>query len=254
MIPQLTADLRHDPVMTDDLTRRLLAEFIGTFALVFLAVGTAVVGGAVGAGSIGVALAFGLVLVFGAYAFGPVSGCHVNPAVTIGMLLSKRMDVAIGGLYIVVQFLGGVLGAFLLWLMVEQFDVVDQTGALGANGYGANAGINLAGALVVETVLTTIFVLAVLLLTDKVSDPALAGVGIGATLAAVHLIGVGLTGTSVNPARSFGPALFAGGTALEQVWVFLLAPTVGGVLAALIYPITKAGRVVASPESPASPA
>jgi aquaporin Z len=240
--------------MTDDLTRRLLAEFIGTFALVFLAVGTAVVGGAVGAGSIGVALAFGLVLVFGAYAFGPVSGCHVNPAVTIGMLLSKRMDVAVGGLYIVVQFLGGVVGAFLLWLMVEQFDVVDQTGALGSNGYGANAGINLTGALVVETVLTTIFVLAVLLLTDKVSDPALAGVGIGATLAAVHLIGVGLTGTSVNPARSFGPALFAGGTALEQVWVFLLAPTVGGVLAALIYPITKAGRVVSSPESPATPA
>lgn len=240
--------------MTDDLSRRLLAEFIGTFALVFLAVGTAVVGGAVGAGSVGVALAFGLVLVFGAYAFGPVSGCHVNPAVTVGMLLSKRMDAAVGGLYIVVQFLGGVLGGFMLWLMVEQFDVVDQTGALGSNGYGEDAGINLAGALVVETILTVLFVLAVLLLTDKVSDPALAGVGIGAALAAVHLIGVGLTGTSVNPARSFGPALFAGGTALEQVWVFLLAPTIGGVLAALIYPIVKAGRVTASPESPASPA
>ena len=240
--------------MTDDLTRRLLAEFLGTFALVFLAVGTAVVGGAVGAGSVGVALAFGLVLVFGAYALGPVSGCHVNPAVTIGMLLSKRMDAAVGGLYIVVQFLGGVLGGFMLWLMVEQFDVVDQTGALGSNGYGDNAGINLAGALVVESVLTLLFVLAVLLLTDKVSDPALAGVGIGAALAAVHLIGVGLTGTSVNPARSFGPALFAGGTALEQVWVFLLAPTIGGILAALIYPIVKAGRVSSSPESPATPA
>jgi aquaporin Z len=240
--------------MTDDLTRRLLAEFLGTFALVFLAVGTAVVGGAVGAGSIGVALAFGLVLVFGAYAFGPVSGCHVNPAVTVGMLLSKRMDAAVAGLYVVVQFLGGVVGALMLWLMVEQFDVVDQTGALGANGFGENGGINLAGALVVETVLTMLFVLAVLLLTDKVSDPALAGVGIGAALAAVHLIGVGLTGTSVNPARSFGPALFAGGTALEQVWVFLLAPTIGGVLAALIYPIAKAGRVLASPESPATPA
>jgi aquaporin Z len=226
--------------MTNDLTRRLLAEFLGTFALVFLAVGTAVVGGATGVGSVGVALAFGVVLVFGVYAFGPVSGCHINPAVTIGMLLTKRIDAAVGGLYIVVQFLGGVAGAFVLWLMVEQFDVVDQTGVLGANGYGAGAGINLAGALVVETILTMFFVLAVLLVTDKVGNPALAGVGIGAALAAVHLIGIGLTGTSVNPARSFGPALFAGGTPLEQVWVFLLAPAIGGVLAALIYPLTRA--------------
>jgi aquaporin Z len=225
--------------MTDDLTRRLLAEFLGTAALVFLAVGTAVVGGATGVGSVGVALAFGVVLVFAVYAFGPVSGCHVNPAVTVGMLLSKRIDAAVGGLYIVVQFLGAIAGAFVLWLMVEQFDVVDQTGVLGSNGYGADAGINLSGALVVETLLTMFFVLAVLLITDKVGNVALAGVGIGAALAAVHLIGVGLTGTSVNPARSFGPALFAGGTPLEQVWVFLLAPTIGGVLAALVYRVTR---------------
>jgi aquaporin Z len=218
----------------------LIAEFLGTFALVFLAVGTAVVGGAVGAGSVAVSLAFGVVLVFGAYALGPVSGCHINPAVTIGMLLSRRIDGAVGGLYIVVQFLGGVLGGFMLWLMVEHFDVIDQTGALGSNGYGEGAGINLAGALVVETVLTALFVLAVLLLTDKVSNAAMAGLGIGAALAAVHLIGVGLTGTSVNPARSFGPALFAGGTALEQVWVFILAPAIGGALAALLYPVIRA--------------
>ena len=189
--------------------------------------------------------AFGLVLVFGVYSFGPVSGCHINPAVTVGMLLTKRIDVAVGGLYIVVQFLGGIAGAFLLWLMVEQFDVFDQTGVLGSNGYGAGAGINLAGALVVEAILTTFFVLAVLLVTDKVGHAALAGVGIGAALAAVHLIGIGLTGTSVNPARSFGPALFAGGTALEQVWVFILAPTVGGVLAALIYRLTRVEPVIA---------
>ncbi|HEX5018844.1 MAG TPA: aquaporin [Actinomycetes bacterium] len=223
-----------------DLTRRLIAEFVGTFALVFLAVGTAVVGGAEGASSIGIALAFGLVLVFGVYAFGPVSGCHINPAVTIGMLLSRRIDPAVGGLYVVVQFLGGVLGGFMLWLMVEQFDVIDQTGVLGSNGYGASAGINLAGALVVETLLTLFFVLAVLLVTDRVGNAALAGVGIGAALAAVHLIGIGLTGTSVNPARSFGPALFAGGTPLEQVWVFILAPAAGGVLAALLYPVIRA--------------
>jgi aquaporin Z len=226
--------------MTDDLTRRLIAEFLGTFALVFLAVGTAVVGGASGVGSLGVALAFGVVLVFCVYAFGPVSGSHVNPAVTIGMLLSKRIEPAVGGLYIVVQFLGGVLGAFVLWLMVEQFDVVDQTGVLGSNGYGEGAGINLAGALVVETLLTMFFVLAVLMITDRVDNAVLAGVGIGAALAAVHLIGVGLTGTSVNPARSFGPALFAGGTPLEQVWVFILAPALGGVVAALLYPLMRA--------------
>jgi aquaporin Z len=223
----------------------LIAEFLGTFALVFLAVGTAVVQGAEGAGTVAIALAFGVVLVFGVYAFGPVSGCHINPAVTIGMLLTKRIDAAMGGLYIVVQFLGAVTGAFVLWLMVEQFDVVDQTGVLGSNGYGAAAGINLAGALVVETILTMFFVLAVLLVTDKVGHAALAGVGIGAALAAVHLIGIGLTGTSVNPARSFGPALFAGGTPLEQVWVFILAPAAGGVLAAVIYRFTKVEPVIA---------
>lgn len=230
--------------MTDDLSRKLAAEFLGTFALVFLAVGTAVVAGAVDSGLVAVALAFGLVLAFGAYAFGPVSGCHINPAVTIGMITTGRIDAVVGGLYIVVQFLGGVVGAFMLWLMVEQFDVVDQTGVLGSNGYGPDAGVNLTGALVVETLLTMFFVLAVLLLTDKAGNAAMAGFGIGAALAAVHLIGIGLTGTSVNPARSFGPALFAGGTALEQVWVFLLAPAVGGLLAAVVYPLIRAADVV----------
>ena len=232
--------------MADDLTRKLIAEFLGTFALVFLAVGTAVVTGAVDFGLVAVALAFGLVLVFGVYAFGPVSGCHINPAVTIAMITTRRIDALVGGLYVVVQFLGGVAAAFVLWLSVEYFDVVDQTGALGSNGYGPGAGVNLSGALVIETLLTTFFVLAVLLLTDKAASAAMAGVGIGAALAAVHLIGIGLTGTSVNPARSFGPALFAGGTALEQVWMFLLAPAVGGLLAAVIYPLTRAGESAAA--------
>ncbi len=233
--------------MTDDLTRKLLAEFIGTFVLVFVAVGTAVVAGAVGFGLVAVALAFGLVLAFGVYAFGPVSGCHLNPAVSIAMIVTRRIDALVGGLYVVVQFIGGVAGAFVLWLSVEHFDVVDQTGALGSNGYGAGAGVNLQGALVIETLLTTIFVLAVLLITDKAANAAMAGLGIGAALSAVHLIGIGLTGTSVNPARSFGPALFAGGTALEQVWVFLLAPAVGGLLAAVIYPLTRAAEPVSEP-------
>ncbi len=235
--------------MTDDLTRKLLAEFLGTFALVLLAVGTAVVGGAVGFGLVAVALAFGLVMASTAYAFGPVSGCHINPAVTVAMIVTRRIDALVGGLYVVVQFIGAVVGAFVLWLSVEYFDVVDQTGALGSNGYGAGAGINLQGALVIETLLSTFFVLAVLLLTDKAGNAAMAGLGIGAALAAVHLIGIGLTGTSVNPARSFGPALFAGGTALEQVWVFLLAPAVGGLLAAVIYPLTRAAEPASEPAS-----
>lgn len=238
--------------MTDDLTRKLIAEFLGTFALVFLAVGTAVVTGAVDFGLVAVALAFGLVLVFGAYAVGPVSGCHINPAVTLAMMTTRRIDALVGGLYVVVQFLGGIAGAFVLWLSVEYFDVVDETGALGSNGFGAGAGVNLTGALVIETLLTALFVLAVLLLTDKAASPAMAGVGIGAALAAVHLIGIGLTGTSVNPARSFGPALFAGGTALEQVWVFLLAPAVGGLLAAVVYPLMRVGDSAAAAEEAAT--
>jgi aquaporin Z len=238
--------------MTDDLTRKLIAEFLGTFALVFLAVGTAVVTGAVDFGLVAVALAFGLVLVFGAYAVGPVSGCHINPAVTLAMITTRRIDALVGGLYVVVQFLGGIAGAFVLWLSVEYFDVVDETGALGSNGFGAGAGVNLTGALVIETLLTALFVLAVLLLTDKAASPAMAGVGIGAALAAVHLIGIGLTGTSVNPARSFGPALFAGGTALEQVWVFLLAPAVGGLLAAVVYPLMRVGDSAAAAEEAAT--
>lgn len=226
--------------MADDLTKRLLTEFLGTFALVFLAVGAAVSGIQTN-GPLAVALAFGFVLAFGVYAFGPISGCHINPAVTIAMIVNRRIDAATGGLYVVVQFLGATLGGFLLWLTVEQFDVVDQTGALGTNAYGEGAGINLAGALVVETVLTLVFVLVVLLVTDKAATAALAGIGIGTALAVVHLVGIPLTGTSVNPARSFGPALFEGGKALEQLWVFILAPVVGGLLAALLYPLLRAG-------------
>jgi aquaporin Z len=225
-----------------DLTRRLVAEFLGTFGLVLVAVGAAVTGIQT-MGPLAVGLAFGLVLAFAVYAFGPVSGCHINPAVTIAMLVSRRMDAVVGGLYIVVQFLGALLGAFVLWLLVEQFEVVDQTGALGSNGYGET--INLGGALLIETLLTAFFVLAVLMVTDRIATAALAGVGIGAALAAVHLVGIPLTGTSVNPARSFGPAVFAGGQALEQVWVFLLAPALGGLLAAAIY------RVFASDDAEA---
>ncbi|MCU0265027.1 MAG: MIP family channel protein [Actinomycetia bacterium] len=219
--------------------KKLVAEFIGTFTLVFLAVGTAVVGIQThGTGF--VALAFGLVLVLGVYAFGPVSGCHINPAVTIGMVIARKMPLAEAGAYWAAQVAGAIVGAGLLKLMVSAFDVTDETGALGSNGYGTT--ISMGGAFVVEVVLTAIFVLVILLVTDKAATAGFAGLAIGGALTAIHLAGIPLTGTSVNPARSIGPALFAGGDALSQLWLFILAPLVGGALAAVIYPFTRAGE------------
>lgn len=228
-------------------TQNLVAEFVGTFLLVFLAVGAAVFGisavvgeGGTGPGSgvLGVAFAFGLVLLGVAYAFGPVSGAHINPAVTLAMLVGRRMPAgqAIG--YWVVQFLGAIAGAAVLKLFVSSFGVTDYTGALGANSYD-NGAINMAGAFVLEMLLTAAFVLVILLVTEKVASPGFAGLAIGLTLTLVHIVGIPLTGTSVNPARSFGPALFAGGDALGQVWLFILAPLVGALIAVLVWKLTR---------------
>ncbi len=220
------------------LSRKLTAEFIGTFLLVFLAVGAAVggIGGLRsfdGAGTTGVALAFGFVLMGLAYALGPTSGCHVNPAVTLAFMLSKRQEVKEGLLYMVVQFAGATLGGFVLWSLVTQGGMIDRTGALGTNGYStvSGEGLNVLGAFTAELLLTAAFVGVVLLVTDYQAAPGFAGLAIGATLAAVHLVGIPLTGTSVNPARSLGPALFAGGESLTELWLFLVAPFLGGVLA-----------------------
>jgi aquaporin Z len=229
------------------MSRKYLAEFVGTFLLVFLAVGAAVFGiaGGVGAegagpasGTVGVALAFGLVLLALAYAFGPVSGTHVNPAVTLAMVLARRMpgSEAIG--YVLAQFAGAIAGGAVLKLFVSSFGVTDRTGGLGTNGYD-NGAINLTGAFVLEALLTAAFVMVILLVTEKVATPALAGLAIGLALTAVHLVGIPLTGTSVNPARSFGPALFEGGTALTQVWLFIAAPLVGSLLAVGVWKLTR---------------
>ncbi|MGB7980043.1 MAG: aquaporin [Candidatus Nanopelagicales bacterium] len=221
------------------MSRKLGAEFVGTFLLVFLAVGAAVfgIGGGVGAdgagpssGTVGVALAFGLTVLMLAYAFGPISGTHVNPAVTLGVFLAKRMSAAEAGLYVAAQFAGAIVGGAVLKLFVSSFGVTDRTGGLGTNSYD-NGAINLQGAFVLEVLLTAAFVLVILLVTEKVAAPGFAGLAIGLALTTVHLVGIPLTGTSVNPARSFGPALFAGGDALGQVWLFILAPLVGSVLA-----------------------
>ena len=244
------------------LTRKLLAEAIGTFLLVFLAVGAAVFGiasklgkddgplsgGSVlapASGTVGVALAFGLVIVGLAYAFGPVSGTHVNPAVTLAMLLGRRMPAGEAVAYWVAQLVGAIAAGGVLKLFVTSFGATDYTGGLGTNSYD-NGSINLAGAFVLEVLLTGAFVLVILLVTERVAAPGFAGLAIGLTLTLVHLVGIPLDGTSVNPARSLGPALFEGGTALSQVWVFILAPLVGSLVAVLLWKLTRTDE--AAPE------
>ena len=225
--------------MPRSMVTRLAAELLGTALLVFFAVGTAVFG-ADQMGTLGVALAFGFVLLALAYAFGSVSGCHVNPAVTLGMVVSRRMAPVEGVLYWVAQFVGGLLGALLIKFVVDQ-NVVDRTGNLGANGYDNEAfPITQTGAFVAEIVLTALLVLVVLNVTRSELVPAgFAGLPIGIALAVIHLAGIPLTGTSVNPARSFGPAVVEGGQAWSQLWLFILAPLIGALIAAAVAPLVS---------------
>jgi aquaporin Z len=214
------------------LVRSVVAEFLGTALLVLIAVGAAVTGIDT-VGAFGVALAFGLVLLALAYAIGPISGCHINPAVTLAVLLSRGMTAVEAGWYWAAQLAGGIVGAALLALLTSGFgDVNDQTGALGANDYGVT--ISLGGAFLIEALLTLAFVTVILLVTGKAATPGFAGLAIGLSLTAVHLVGIPLTGTSVNPARSLGPALFAGGEPLAHVWLFIVAPLVGAALAVVL--------------------
>lgn len=210
--------------------KKYIAEFIGTFVLVFFACGTAAVlkcnGAEPNAAYLMTALAFGLVIVAMAYSIGNVSGCHINPAVSIAMLVSGKMDVKDFVGYVAAQFAGAIVGAGCLALAIGA-----DTG-LGTNAlYNGNVGASL----VIEIILTFVFVLAILGVTSKTENGQVAGIVIGLTLVLVHIFGIHFTGTSVNPARSFGPALFVGGEALKNVWVFIVAPLVGGVLAALCY-------------------
>ncbi|MCR5297036.1 MAG: aquaporin [Clostridiales bacterium] len=207
--------------------RKYLAEFIGTCVLVLVACGTA---GQIctpenaAAGLVGTALAFGLVIVAMAYSIGNVSGCHINPAVSIAMLINGKISVKDFCGYIVAQFLGAIAGAGLLYA------IVGDVGKLGCNSlYNGDAGVSF----LVEVLLTFVFVIAILGVTSKESNGAVAGLVIGGALVLVHLLGISFTGTSVNPARSFGPALIAG--KLDGIWVFLLAPLAGGALAAVVY-------------------
>jgi len=214
--------------------KKYTAEFIGTLVLVFVGCGSAVFLGADAAGGhLAVAFAFGLSIVAMAYVIGNVSGCHINPAVSLAMLLNKKLGIVDFFGYIGAQVLGALAGAGLISLILSQSDILtDNAGYLGSNLYN-NTG--LVGGIIVEVVLTFIFIFVILGVTSDESKGSVAGIVIGLTLTFVHIIGIPLTGTSVNPARSIGPAIFAGGTALEQVWVFVVGPLVGAILAVGVF-------------------
>ena len=223
--------------------KKYLAEGIGTGVLTFMGCGAAVVlGTKIGAGHLPVALAFGLSIVAMAYVIGGISGCHINPAVSFGMFLSKRISGRDFCFYFIAQVVGAICAGVLLKCLASIYQPGDQTGGLGSNGFGT---VGMGGAIFVEVILTFIFVIVVLGVTDDKSKSAVAGIVIGLSLTFVHLVGIPLTGTSVNPARSIGPALFAGGEALSQLWVFIVAPLIGAVAAALVYKAVKLNKTAA---------
>ena len=215
--------------------KKYFAECIGTFVLTFLGCGTAMfLGCNTPAGVVGTAIAFGLTGVAMAYTIGGISGCHINPAITLGVALSGRMSWKDAVGYWVGQVIGGILAGAVLLLLTKVVAAPDLTGGLGSNGV-ANAG-GVGGAFLVEVIATFLFVLVVLGTTDaKYGAGKPAGLAIGLSLILIHLVCINLTGTSVNPARSIGPALFAGGDALKDVWVFICAPLVGGALSACVW-------------------
>jgi aquaporin Z len=222
------------------LTRRALAEFLGTFWLVFGGCGSAVLAAAfpeLGIGFAGVSLAFGLTVLTMAYAIGHISGAHLNPAVTVGLVAGKRFPMSELPSYVVAQVLGAIAAAAVLFVIASGQAGFSLDGGFAANGYGEHSpgGYSLGSALVAELVLTFFFVTVILCSTDARAPAGFAPLAIGLCLTLVHLVGIPVTNTSVNPARSTGPALFVGGWALAQLWLFWLAPIVGGALAGVAY-------------------
>lgn len=223
--------------------KKMFAELIGTFALVLFGCGAAVISGVSGTGPsgiglLGISLAFGLAVVAMAYAIGGISGCHINPAITVSMLVAGKIKPGDAISYIIGQFIGATLGAAVLYLVQKGspgFTMGEW--ALGANGWGEGylGGYNMTSAFVVEAVLTFLFLFVIFGTTSKWGNSAMAGLAIGITLVLIHLVAIPITGTSVNPARSFGPAIFAQGKALSQLWLFFAAPLAGGILAALVW-------------------
>jgi aquaporin Z len=224
------------------ISRRVAAEFIGTFWLVLGGCGSAVLAAAfpaVGIGLHGVSLAFGLTVLTMAYAIGHVSGCHLNPAVTVGLVTAKRFPVSDLLPYVIAQVAGGVAGAGVLYLIASGKTGFTLASGFAANGYAEHSpgGYTLAAALACEVVMTLMFLMIILGATDKRAPQGFAPIAIGLGLTLIHLISIPVTNTSVNPARSTGPALFVGDWALKQLWLFWVAPVVGAVIGGLIYPL-----------------
>jgi aquaporin Z len=222
------------------LGKRATAEFLGTLWLVLGGCGSAVLAAVfkdVGIGLLGVSLAFGLTLLTMAFAIGPISGCHINPAVTFGLVAAKRFPASELVPYVIAQVLGGITGAGILYAIATGRPEFQVSAGFAANGYGEHSpgGYSLGAALVCEIVMTFFFLLVIVGATDKRAPAGFAGIPIGLALTLIHLISIPVTNTSVNPARSTGPAIFVGGWALSQLWLFWAAPIVGAVVAGVVY-------------------
>ncbi len=218
---------------------KYFAEFFGTFVLVLIGCGSAVIAGGE-VGFLGIALAFGFAILAMVYTIGPISGCHINPAVTMAMYASNKIKSHDAVWYIVMQCFGAILGAGILLMIASGHpDYSLSINGLGQNGYGIGSprGYGMAACFAAEVVLTFIFVLVIFGSTSEHAPKGFAGISIGIALAFVHIVGIPITGTSVNPARSLGPALFVGGVAIDQLWMFIFAPVIGAILAAIVWMI-----------------
>lgn len=223
--------------------KNYLSELFGTFCLVLFGCGAAAIaGGTVGAvsglGLLGISLAFGLAVVAMAYAIGPISGCHINPAISVGMLVAGKLSVKDTFGYVISQCIGAILGAFVLYLLLNGQDgFAAGDWAYGSNGWGEGylGNFSMQSAFIAEVVFTAIFLVVIHAVTSKLGNATMAGLTIGITLALIHMVVIPITGTSVNPARSLGPAIFAQGVALQQLWLFIVAPIIGGVLGTVLW-------------------
>ncbi len=221
----------------DNVMSKMFAEFIGTFTLVFLGCGAAVIAGG-DIGLMGISFAFGLALIGMAYGIGPISGCHINPAVSLGAVAAGRMEISEAVRYIIAQVAGAIVAAVILMVIASgKADYSVAANGLGQNGWGAGylGEYTMAAAFTFEVVATFLFMVVILGATSVGVPDEFAGLAIGLALVVIHLVGINITGVSVNPARSFGPAIMVGGTAIAQLWLFILAPIIGAVVAGLLF-------------------
>ncbi len=217
--------------------KKYLAEMIGTMVLVLIGCGSAVIAGGQ-IGFLGISFAFGFSVLAMAYGIGSISGCHINPAVTVGALVAGRISAKDAGMYVVFQIIGAIIGAGVLYYIASGLQGYNiSTNGLGQNGFGEFSPMkySMAAGFVAEVVLTFIFLIVILGATSSKAPAGFAGIPIGISLVIIHLVGIPITGTSVNPARSIGPALFVGGAAISQLWVFIVAPLIGAVIAGLVW-------------------